>query len=275
VNISKAKLEWSPVGFAKTYSLQIATDAGFSNLVVNKSGLTQAVYTFDASAKDTSTYYWRAKTANDAGESEWAAAKLFHTRQPYIKVASPNGGEKLSWGRENFITWTSITEGDVIIELHKGDGTFLEVIDTATNSGGYTWDVPTDLDTTVSYKILIKDVANVSISDISDASFTLTYVGIISMKRVSGAIKTDFQLVQSRPFNPITKIRYHLAAFSNVTLSIYSIHGKKVATLVDKNQSAGSYEITFNVSELASTVYFIKFQAGKNFIQTRKLALMK
>jgi hypothetical protein len=275
VNISNAVLEWSPVGFAKSYSLQVATDAGFSNLVVDKNGLTQAVYTFDASGKDTSTYYWRAKTANDAGESEWASAKLFHTRKPYIKVTSPNGGEKLKWGRENFITWTSITKGDVVIELHKGDGTFLEVIDTATNSGGYTWDVPTDLDTTKSYKIVIKDVADESISDISDASFTLTYVGIISMKRGSEAIKTDFQLVQSRPFNPITKIRYQLAAFSNVEISIYSIHGKKVATLVDKNQSAGSYEIIFNASGLASTVYFVKFRADNNFIQTRKLALMK
>jgi hypothetical protein len=275
VNISNAVLEWSPVGFAKSYSLQVATDAGFSNLVVDKNGLTQAVYTFDASGKDTSTYYWRAKTANDAGESEWASAKLFHTRKPYIKVTSPNGGEKLKWGRENFITWTSITKGDVVIELHKGDGTFLEVIDTATNSGGYTWDVPTDLDTTKSYKIVIKDVADESISDISDASFKLEYVGIISMKRGSGAIKTDFQLVQSRPFNPITKIRYQLAAFTNVELSIYSIHGKKVVTLVNKNQLAGTYEITFDASELASTVYFVKFRAGKNYIQTRKLALMK
>jgi hypothetical protein len=97
-NISKAKLEWSPVGFARSYSLQIATDPDFSNLVVDRNDLKEAVYIFDASGKDPATYYWRVKTANDAGESEWAAAKSFHTRNPYIKITSPNGGEQLKWG---------------------------------------------------------------------------------------------------------------------------------------------------------------------------------
>lgn len=273
-DISNARLEWSPVGFATSYSLQVATDAEFSNLVVDESGLTEAVYTFDASGNDPSTYYWRAKTANDAGESEWADAKVFNTKTPYIQITFPNGGEALKWGRENFITWTSITENDVVIELQKDDGTFLEVIDTATNSGGYTWDVPIELDTTISYKIMIKDVANESISDVSDASFTLTFVGIISENGRSKPITTDFQLVTSRPFSPVTKIRYQLAASSNVELSIYSICGKKVATLVDKHQPAGRYEIPFDASGLASTVYFFKFRAGEK-IQIRKRALMK
>jgi hypothetical protein len=272
VVISNAVLEWSPVGYAKSYSLQIATDTGFSNLVVDKSGLTEAVYAFNASGKDSATYYWRAKTANDAGESVWASAKVFHTKKPYIKITSPNGGEQLKWGLKNFITWTSITGNDVVIQLHK-DGAFLEVIDTATNSGGYSWDVPTDLSLTASYQIMIKDLADASVYDLSDAPFSL--VGIRSIKRGSEAIKTDFQLVTSRSCNPMTKIRYQLAALSKVELCIYSIHGKKVATLVDKDQSAGSYEIAFDASGLASTVYFFKFQAGKNFIQTRKLALMK
>ena len=276
-DITKAKLEWSPVGFTRSYSLQIATDAEFSNLVVDKSGLTEAVYTFDGSADGPSTYFWRAKTANDAGESEWAAAKAFNTKTPYIQITSPNGGESLKWGRENFITWTSITENDVVIELHKDDGTLLEVIDTATNSGGYTWDVPIDLDTTISYKIKIKDVANESISDISDASFTLTYVGVISENGRSSMKINDFQLVGSSlgSFDPIKVLRYQLAAASRVELSIYSILGKKVATLVNKNQSAGNYEMTFDASRLASTVYYVKFRAGGNFIKTRKLTLMK
>ena len=268
-NISKAKLEWSPVGFARSYSLQIATDPDFSNLVVDRNDLKEAVYIFDASGKDPATYYWRVKTANDAGESEWAAAKSFHTRNPYIKITSPNGGEQLKWGLKNYITWTSITGNDVIIELYK-DGSFLEVIDTATNSGGYTWDVPTDLSLTSTYQIKIKDIADTNISDISDSHFSL--VGVRENKG-SQVLFTDFQIVKNYHNPPV--IRYQLAAPGRVQLSIYDILGKKVATLVNKYQSAGSYEVTLDVSRLAPTVYFCKFSAGKNFNKTSKLSLMK
>jgi hypothetical protein len=274
-NISHVKLEWTPVGYADSYSLQVATDAGFTSLVVDKSGLTEAVYMFDGSAQGPATYYWRVKTANDAGASEWATAQVFNTKQPYIKVTSPNGGEKLNWGRENFITWTSITGEKVVIELLSADGSLLEVIRTTQNSGGYAWEVPTDLDTMKLYKIRIKDAANEAIYDESDAAFGLTFTGIISEYGRSEIKITDFQLVTSRPFNSTAKIRYQLAAFNNVELSIYSVLGKKVATLVNKKQSAGSYEVTFNTSGLAPTVYFFKFRAGENFIQTRKLVLMK
>ena len=130
------------------------------------------------------------------------------------------------------------------------------------------------MDTNIFYKIKIKDAANESVFGVSD-SFALTFTGIISENGRSETKITDFQLVTSRPFNPTAKIRYQLAAFSKVELSIYSILGKKVATLVDKNQPAGRYEIPFDASGLAPTVYFFKFRAGKNFIQTRKLVLMK
>ena len=278
-NISKVKLEWSPVGFVNSYSLQIALDAGFSTLIVDKSGLTETVYPFDASSGAPATYYWRVKTANDVGESEWTSAQVFNTKQPYIMVTSPNGGEKLNWGRENFITWTAISDGDsVVIELLSAEGALLEVIRKTENSGGYSWEVPTDLDTLHAYKIRIKDAANEGISDESDAPFGLTFTGIISKNGRSDLKTTDFQLVNSYPgsMNAISKIRYRLAASSNVKLSIYSILGKRVATLVNKKQSAGIYEIAFDVSrlKLGSTVLFFRFEAG-NYIQTRKCTLTK
>lgn len=271
--ISKAKLEWSPVGFIKSYSLQVATDAGFTNLVVDKSSLTDAVYTFDASAKDTGTYFWRVKATNEAGTSEWAAAKTFHTKRPYIKVTSPNGSDIIKYGLKNFVTWNSIAGEEVVIELYK-DGALLEVIDTTNNSGGYTWDVSTKLSLAGSYQINVKDVVDPGVSDLSPL-FSLT--GIISKNGRSDITVNDFQLVEnhSGSFNQNRAIRYHLASSNRVELSIYSILGKKVATLVNKNHSAGSYELTFDVSGFAPTVYFLKFRAGENFIQTRKLTLMK
>jgi hypothetical protein len=95
-------------------------------------------------------------------------------------------------------------------------------------------------------------------------------------------IPTKFSLSQNypNPFNPETVISWHLAAGSYVTLKVYDILGNEVATLVNKEQSAGTYQISFN-SQLttdnkqpSSGVYFYQLRAG-NFVGTKKMILMK
>ena len=60
----------------------------------------------------------------------------------------------------------------------------------------------------------------------------------------------------------------------NVKLIIYDILGREVATLVNKEQSAGSYKATFDASHLTSGVYFYRLQSG-SFVESRKMVLLK
>jgi hypothetical protein len=60
----------------------------------------------------------------------------------------------------------------------------------------------------------------------------------------------------------------------NVTLKVYDILGNEVATLVNEQKSAGSYEVNFNASNLPTGVYIYKIQAG-SFVQARKMMLIK
>lgn len=98
----------------------------------------------------------------------------------------------------------------------------------------------------------------------------------------------DYSLSQNypNPFNPVTTIEYTLPAgrqeFQFVQLKIYNILAQEVATLVNKQQSAGTYKISFDASQLPSGVYFYRLQAGnfskgagKGFTGTRKMILMK
>jgi hypothetical protein len=89
-------------------------------------------------------------------------------------------------------------------------------------------------------------------------------------------IPTNFSLAQNypNPFNPATTIEFSLSIQSAVTLKVYDILGKEVATLVNDNLQSGTYKINFNGNNLSSGVYFYKIQAG-NFEQTKKLLLMK
>jgi hypothetical protein len=85
-----------------------------------------------------------------------------------------------------------------------------------------------------------------------------------------------FELSQNypNPFNPLTTIGYDLPDGAEVELSVYDMTGRKVRTLVREYANAGSYEVTFDASELASGVYFYRLTAGSN-TTVRKMVLMK
>ncbi len=76
------------------------------------------------------------------------------------------------------------------------------------------------------------------------------------------------------PFNPSTTIRYELPKSSMVRLSVSDLVGREVAVLVDEIKNAGTYEVRFDGSKLASGVYFYRIQAG-GFTKARRLLLVK
>lgn len=90
------------------------------------------------------------------------------------------------------------------------------------------------------------------------------------------SIPNTFTLEQNypNPFNPSTTIRYSIPTSEFVSLKVYDVLGNEVATLVNEEKSAGSYEVEFNASLLSSGIYFYKLQVG-NFVETKKMILMK
>ena len=80
--------------------------------------------------------------------------------------------------------------------------------------------------------------------------------------------------VTPNPFNPSTVIGYTLTNPSHVELSIYSITGQKVATLVNGHIPAGRHSVTFDGANLASGIYFYRFESDA-LNKTGKLMLMK
>ncbi len=85
-----------------------------------------------------------------------------------------------------------------------------------------------------------------------------------------------FTLFQNypNPFNPSTTILYSLPVEAFVTLRIYNILGQTVAMLVSEEREAGSYQVQFDGTGLASGVYFYRMRAG-DFVDTKKLLLLK
>ena len=104
-----------------------------------------------------------------------------------------------------------------------------------------------------------------------DGSFE--YSNIIEVEIYS---PTEFSLSQNypNPFNPATNIQYAISSRQLVTLKVYDVLGKEVAILVNEEKPAGSYDVEFNASNLASGIYCYQLKAG-DFIQSKKMILLK
>jgi len=104
-----------------------------------------------------------------------------------------------------------------------------------------------------------------------DVSSTLTGI------EQENKIPVEYYLSQNypNPFNPRTTIFYSLPKESIITLKVYDVIGNEVETLIQNERKLpGSYNISFDASNLPSGVYLYKFQAD-NFLKTNKMLLLK
>lgn len=101
-----------------------------------------------------------------------------------------------------------------------------------------------------------------------------TPISIVSVE--DNAVPANFSLNQNypNPFNPATTINFSLSSRSNVSLKVYDIIGREVATLVNGVIEVGTHTVNFDGANLASGMYFYTLTAG-NFTATKKMMLVK
>jgi len=87
---------------------------------------------------------------------------------------------------------------------------------------------------------------------------------------------TKFSLSQNypNPFNPSTTLEYQLPKRAHVTIKIFDVIGREVASLVNEERDAGTFKAIWNASKFSSGMYFARMVAG-SFSITKKLLLLK
>lgn len=178
---------------------------------------------------------------------------------------------------------TLLASGKQIILSNTGAGTLGSVIDLGdgTYEAAITAPIAIGSDTISAKVISGTDTVKIFWKAI------VTYTNPTSINE-NPVAPNSFYLHQNspNPFNPTTIIKYSIPnviaspdIFGRkqsqfVTLKVYDVLGNEVATLVNKEQEPGVYEILFDASALASGTYFYKLQAGY-FIQTKKMVLLR
>jgi hypothetical protein len=118
-------------------------------------------------------------------------------------------------------------------------------------------------------------------SDVQDGSYAVNPVALpapvqIQTRPEQYALGNNYP----NPFNPATTIKYALPEAGFVKLEIYNVVGQVVRTLVAGQQNAGRYVVQWDASDdsgrsLSSGIYFYRLQAGDEFLEVKKMLLLK
>jgi uncharacterized Ntn-hydrolase superfamily protein len=181
------------------------------------------------------------------------------TTQGVITISPKNNSDTLlSSGKQIILSNTGAGTLGSVIDL--GDGTYEAAITAPLAVGS----------DTISAKVIS---GNDTVSIFWKA--IVTYANPVSVNEIPNS-PNSFYLYQNspNPFNPTTSIQYAIGSRQFVQLKVYDVLGNEVATLVNEEKPAGTYDVQFDASALPSGIYFYKLKAG-SFAETKKMILLR
>ncbi len=159
--------------------------------------------------------------------------------------------------------WNVVSTANDIIHIASSDGSAVLPPDAPLSSG------------TRSLVLTLNKAGNATVgaSDVANGAIGAYVTPPLSVAPGNAA---DFVLHQNfpNPFNPFTVISYTVPAPSDVTLRVFDMLGKEVATLVDMHQQAGDYRVAFSGQGLSSGTYFVLIRMG-SFQDGKRMLLLK
>jgi Secretion system C-terminal sorting domain len=179
-------------------------------------------------------------------------------------------------------TWTLTTLNNQQINyIYPGGnnilaGTFLGGVYLSTNNGD-SWTQRNEGFTTLySIKSFLVENNNIFAGTEISSVWRRPLSDFVGIQNISTEIPSSYSLSQNypNPFNPSTVVRFQLSVAGLTTLKVFDMMGKEVQTLVNERLQAGTYETTFDGSNLSSGMYFYRLQTD-GYTETRKMTLLK
>jgi hypothetical protein len=225
---------------------------------------------------------------------------------PTSTVGAPNGGETVQAGQSATIEWEVTdeylqgVECTILLDLDTAGGTIVWQVAEGlgvdeSGNGSYSWSIPGGQPGDDSYRIRViaYDTNNHQGVDVSDAYFTINpwsgkggpppppdpcEAPCMPVSWTPNFV-TDLLPVSPNPFNPQTRLRFTLAGPDEISLRVYDVHGRLVATVVDGVRQQGLHEIPWNGRDsagrpLPSGVYFAALNADRR-VFTQKIVILK
>ena len=270
-------LDWNDVDGASCYRVELTTDTVNGPVFEESCNAPQSHMEFPSGSLTLNTkYYWRVFACSPEGWSQSSGYWNFRTQAPSVEGTIENvkdgvidliADEKVSSAQGNIL----ISRLNKAEQKISQDHPLLALIDMAIFKA----------------RVIILSFSN-QINSETAGILNYNADGVIDLiaeelhrpvnqpKAEDYLVPASFELKQNypNPFNPSTTIEYSIPKVANVTLKIFDVLGKEVATLVNESKSAGTYIINWNASNYSSGLYFYRINAG-SFTETKKMFLVK
>lgn len=268
------KLEWGYANPAASYILEVAEDVNFDNIFKTVTGIKALSYDLTAMEGQT-TYYWRVKGTNPAGDGEYSSPYSFTTGFPVspllVTPENNTGGYALNL---DFVWNASLAAESYRVQVARA-ADFI--------SGSIIIDSSGVADTTLNASLVdgnsfhfwrVKASNTLGMSEWSDIYRFKT--GVVSVEELEPGVPENFTLSQNypNPFNPTTMIKFGIPESGFVMMNIYNILGEIVLQPVNGNFNAGTYSVEIDGSDLPSGMYIYTLRTSSTSI-TKKMMLLK
>jgi len=265
-------VQWTGKGMYNSFNVQISTDPTFTS-VLHESNTNLSYYSM-AGLTNNTQYYWRVNSEMDT-PGEWSEVWSFEIVDPFIKAISPNGGEEWAIDSTEIIRWETNILGNVHINLLQDQNYLLSIDTVKASHQAYQWILPAELQAGENYKIQIVSASDSTVFGLSENLFSIvdstTSIGEYEQGLHGYGLAQNFP----NPFNLTTNISYSIQKSNFVTLSVYDLSGKKIHTLINDFQEVGTYSVNFDAHKYSSGIYFYKLEAGKEFVEIKKMLLIR
>jgi len=275
VTISPTFQWYKAGGMVISYRLQVATDAGFSNIIYTDSTITDTSKTLPFALTYNTLYHWRVRSRNAAGEGGWSAVWNFRTviEKPTVPVLALPLNNATGLIQPILLKWRGalrVEKYELLVSTSNTFGTITHRDTLLTDSSKSIFGLGNNI--VYYWKVRAKNIGG-----ISEWSEIWNFKTKDTVTQAGDEFKPEeFWLGQNypNPFNPVTVISYNIPERGHVLLSVFDVLGKRVRLLVDMEQNEGRYEVKFEAGDLPSGIYFYSLQTGK-FSEIKKMILMK
>jgi len=277
VPVDTVNFYWHNVNDAESFILEGSSDNGFiaDYFYVSTTDTFTSVILNAAQGMD---YYWHVRAINNTDSSAWSSTWKFTTISPAIPntpmlISPVNNASDVPADTADF-SWHSVNNAENYFLEVSSDNSFVadyfsvSATDTFASIILYS---PAGMD----YFWHVRASNSTDTSEWSETwKFTTEQANAFDDETLKPA---TFHLLQNRPnpFNPVTLISYQLASNSFVSLKVFDLTGKEIQTMVNQQQSAGNYSVSFDASTLPSGIYFYRLITSNGFAQSRKMILLK
>jgi hypothetical protein len=269
-----SKFVWYKLPTAVSYRLQVAGDIGFNDMIIDQEDIQDSIkfstlpYRFE--------YYWRVVAKNSGGY--FRTSETWKIRRDFpvpVEISSFN-----SYITKNNISlnWTTAIENN-----NSGFEIERVFLSKGNNPSFNNWSkvgyVAGNGTTTLSknYEFTDRSVSSGNYRyRLKQIDFNGNYEYFELNNEVKVGVPDKYELSQNypNPFNPTTNLEFGISDLGFVSLKIYDLSGKEVASLVNEVKPAGYYSVKFDGSNLPSGIYFYTFKAG-DYNATKKMTLIK